>query len=341
MNRGSARLLRYISALVALGVLLIVIVTAKPAEVWDALQNVEGTRPWVVIALNLVVIALFTARSQLILARMGHAVPLQVLVPASILGNVAGALTPGGSGEILRAAALQRSAGLRLADAVTLVAYERVLSTYLLLLSTLACLAATNLDAAPATIVIAVCAALVLLPWLCAVVILPRLPKAETVQPRNLMSKVLRYGLQLAAEIRVLLTNAPLLVAWSALTVCSFAVVALQFELVARSLGVPLSFLDGWIAFGGSGVASILSLLPLGVGIGDGSIAAIIQHAADVPFDLATATAVLIRATVTLPLIALAVLSYFYLLRFTAEMRADALAGDGVNASSQQGEELG
>ena len=33
----------------------------------------------IVIALNLVVVALFTARSQLILARMGHAVPLQVL----------------------------------------------------------------------------------------------------------------------------------------------------------------------------------------------------------------------------------------------------------------------
>lgn len=319
MNPGASRYLRYASAVIALGVLIFVIVTAKPGEVWDALKNVEGTRPWAVIALNLAVVALFTARSQLVLRRMGHAVPLPVLVPASILGNVAGALTPGGSGEILRATALQRSAGLRLGDAVTLVAYERVLSTYLLLLSTLACLALNNLSAGPAAAVVVLCALLVLLPWLCAVVVLPRLPRSEQIEGAGFVRQVLRLGLQLAAEIQVLLLNAGLLVIWSALTVVSFGIVGLQFQLAARSLGVHISLLDGWIAFGGSGVASIISLLPLGVGIGDGSIAAIIQHAGDVPFDLATATAVLIRATVTLPLIALAVGSYFYLLRFTAE----------------------
>jgi uncharacterized protein (TIRG00374 family) len=327
--------LRYISAAIALGVLVFVIVTARPAEVWDALKHVEGTRPWIVIALNLVVIALFTARSQLVLTRMGHAVPLKVLVPASILGNVAGALTPGGSGEILRAAALQRSAGLRLGDAVTLVAYERVLSTYLLLLSTLACLALDNLAAAPAAVVVILCALLVLLPWLCAVLVLPRLPRSDQIEGASFPRVVLRLGLQLAAEIRVLLMNAGLLVVWSVLTVVSFGVVALQFELAARSLGIDIGLLDGWIAFGGSGVASIISLLPLGVGIGDGSIAAIIQHAGDVPFDLATATAVLIRATVTLPLIALAVASYFYLLRFTAE--AEAPAANGASEVAQEG----
>lgn len=335
MSPGSARLLRYVSAALALGVLVFVIVTAKPGEVWDALKNVEGTRPWVVIALNLVVVALFTARSQLILVRMGHAVPLQVLVPASILGNVAGALTPGGSGEILRAAALQRSAGLRLGDAVTLVAYERVLSTYLLLLSTLACLALSGLSTAPAAVVVAVCCLLVLLPWVCAVVVLPRLPRADQVAGGGFVRQVLRFGLQLAAEIQVLLRNAGLLVVWSALTVVSFGVVALQFELAAESLGVSIDLLDGWVAFGGSGVASIISLLPLGIGIGDGSIAAIIQHTGDVPFDLATATAVLIRATVTLPLIALAVASYFYLLRFTAE--AAPAASNGMSETSQEG----
>jgi len=324
MTGGVARYLRYFGAALALVVLTFVIVTAKPGEVWDSLRTVEGRTPWVIIALNLVVVALFTARSQLVLQRMGHTVPLHVLVPASILGNVAGALTPGGSGEILRAAALQRSAGLRLGDTVTLVVYERVLSTYLLVLSTLACLALSTLSAVLGAVVVALCCALVLLPWLCAVVVLPRLPTAEALQGGGFVRQILRFGLQLAAEIRVLLMNAPLLVAWSALTVISFGVVALQFDLAAQSLGVPIGLLDGWIAFGGSGVASLLSLLPLGLGIGDGSIAAIIQQAGDVPFDLATATAVLIRATVTLPLIGLAVVSYFYLLRFrTDSVKAD------------------
>jgi uncharacterized protein (TIRG00374 family) len=318
MSQGSARLLRYASAVLALGVLVFVIVTAKPGEVWDALKHVEGTRPWLVIALNLAVIALFTARSQLILARMGHAVPLHVLVPVSVLGNVAGALTPGGSGEILRAAALQRSAGLRLSDAVTLVAYERVLSTYLLLLSTLACLALTNLEAGPAAAVVAVCALLVLLPWACAIVVLPRLPGAEQITGGGFPRVILRFGLQLAAEIQVLLMNAGLLVIWSALTVATFAVVALQFELIARSIGHHIELVDGWIAFGGSVFATIATFLPLGVGVGDGSIAAILHHEG-VPLDAAAAIAVLVRVLTTLPLLGLAVASYFYLLRFRSE----------------------
>jgi uncharacterized protein (TIRG00374 family) len=321
-TRSTGRILRYASAVLAIGVLAFVIVTAKPAEVRDALKDVEGSRPWLVIALNLVVIALFTARSQLVLNRMGHSVPLHVLIPASILGNVAGALTPGGSGEILRAAALQRSAGLRLGDAATLVVYERVLSTYLLLLSTLACLAISNLAAGLAIAIVIVCCLLVLLPWLSAVVILPRMPAPDRVDGTGLFAKVLRYGLQLASEIRILLMNAGLLVVWSVLTLASFGVVALQFQLAARSLNVPIDVLDGWIAFGGSGVASIISLLPLGLGVGDGSIAAIIQETGNVSFDRATATAVLIRATVTLPLIALAIASYLYLQRFTADSNA-------------------
>jgi uncharacterized protein (TIRG00374 family) len=310
------RLLRYASIIVGIFVLLFIIVTAKPAEVWEALRDVKGTTAWAVILLNLPVVALFSLRSHLVLRRMGHRVPLHVLVPASILGNVAGALTPAGSGEILRATALQRSAGLRLGDAVTLVAYERVLSTYLLVLSTLACIAMTSLAPPTAAVVVVACSMLALLPWLFAMVVLPRMPGADAVTGSGLMHKVLRYGLQLAFEIRVLLTSAFLLVAWSLLTLATFAVIALQFELAARSIDVKIGLLDGWIAFGGSGVASIISLLPLGLGIGDGSIAAIIHEAGDVAFDRATATAVLIRATVTLPLIALAVASYFYLLRF-------------------------
>lgn len=323
-----SRILRVAGVAVAIAILVFVVVAARPGEVWNALKEVEGGKPWAVIGLNVVVVALFTARSRLLLARMGHVVPLRILVPVSVLGNVAGALTPGGSGEVLRAAALQRSSGLRLGEAVTLVAYERVLSTYLLLLSTLACLAIAGLPVLVAAAAVLSCCVFVLLPWLCAVALLPRLPAAASIDGGGLPRTALRYGLQLANEIQSLLRSPGLLVAWSALTVASFAVVAWQFQLVAASLGVPIDVVDGWIAFGGSGVASILSVLPLGLGVGDGSIAAIIHQIGDVPFQRATATAVLIRATVTLPLILLAVLSYLYLLR-VAPPSAPLTQGEG------------
>jgi len=330
VGRGLARYLRYVGAVLALAVLAFVIVTAKPAEVWEALKGVDAATVAVVLALNLVLIALFTARSQLLLRHMGHIVPLPVLVPATVLGNVAGAITPGGSGEILRALALQRSAGLRLADAATLVVYERVLSTYLLLVSTLACLALTNLDAMAAAAMVALCCLLVLLPWLCARVLLPRLPAAEAINGAGFLRQVLRYGLRLAFEIRILLTSAPLLVAWSSLTLASFAVVAFQFDLLARSIDVEISIFDGWIAFGGSVFATIASFLPLGIGVGDGSIAAILNQTG-VPFNQATAIALLVRALTTLPLILLAVVSYFALLRFRAQS-ANASVQESLDA---------
>lgn len=334
MTGGRARMLRYLGFLIAAAVLAFVIIAARPAEVWKALGDVQGTKPWLVIALNLVVIALWTARSMLLVRHMGHRMPFSVLLPVTILGNVAGSLTPGGSGEVLRAAALQRSAGFRLGESVTLVAYERVLSTYLLGLSTLASLALISLGAGLAAVVVLACLVFAFVPWVCAVLLLPRLPASSAVEPAGLPRKLLRYGLALAEELRVLLVSLPLLLAWSVLTVLSFAVIAWQFSLVAGSLAVDLDVLQSWIAFGGSGFAAIVSLLPLGIGVGDGSIAAIIHQAASVPFERATATAVLIRATVTLPLLLLAFVSYVLLQRM-------ARPGQSTAAEGRQGTQPG
>ncbi len=318
MSSGRARIFRYLGFVIALAVFASVVVAARPADVWDALGQVEGSKPWIAVALNLVIMLLWTLRSMLVLRQMGHSITLPVLLPVTVLGNVAGSLTPGGSGEVLRAAALQRSAGLGFGESVTLVAYERVLSTYLLLLSTVACLSLVSLSAAAGVAVAAVCAVLVLAPWLSAVFLLPRLPAAPEVAGAGLPRKLLRYGLRLATEIQGLLVSLPLLLAWSALTVASYGLVALQFQLIAASLGVHIDLLEGLVTFGGSGFAVIASLLPLGLGVGDGSIAAIINQLAGVPFERATAVAVLVRAAITLPLLAAALLSYMYLMRSTA-----------------------
>ena len=333
MSEGQQRFFRLLSLVVALVVLTFVIVTANPREVWETLKRVEPGTAVATMLLNLPVVALFTLRSRLVLDRMGYSVPLSVLAPASVLGNVAGALTPAASGELLRASALQRNAGLSFQDGLSLVAYERLFSTYLLALSTLACLAATSLAPAAGIAFALVCAGCALLPWALATFIVRELPSAESIRRPGLVFDVLRYVLGMAGQVWSLLKDLRLTAGWSTLTVLSFALVALQFHLAARSAGVELDLLDAWVTFGGAGLAAIASLLPLGLGIGDGSIAAIIT-ATGVPFDEATAVAVLIRATVTLPLIVLAAASYFYLLR-----SAPASSSQASSASTEREED--
>ena len=311
-----SKLLKLVSVAVALLVLAFVLLTAHPREIWENLRGVDAGLLVLVALLNLPVCALFTLRSWLVLKRMGHDVPGAVLLPASVLGNVAGALTPAASGEILRATALQRSGGIALSDALTMVAYERLVSTYLLVLSTIACVALASLSMVAGVAVAVVCVALTLVPWLAATLILPRLPRADSINGVGLVAQGMRYGLAMVDAVRVLLKDLRLLLTWSVPTLASFALVALQFHLVARAAGAHLSFVDAWTAFGGSGVAAIASLLPFGLGIGDGSMAAIFARTG-IALERGAAIVVLIRAAVTLPLVLLATLSYAYLSRRT------------------------
>jgi len=247
------------------------------------------------------------------LRRMGHTVPLRVLVPATIVGNVAGALTPAASGELLRAGALQRSGGLSLEEGLVLVAYERLLSTYLLVLSTLGCLALAELTLSAGITVAVLCAAFAFAPWLLATTF-PRLPSPAAIPGENAIASVGRYAVAMVGQVWALFRNVRLLASWSALTLLTFAMISLQFSLVARSLGEDLGLVDAWVAFGASGVAAIASFVPFGLGVADGSLAALLSRTG-IPFERATAVALLVRAAVTLPLVIAAVISYVVLLR--------------------------
>lgn len=304
--------LRLLSFGVAALILAFVLITADPREIWQTLKAVQRGAIGAVILLNLPVLALFTARSLLVLRRMDHTMPLPVLASASVLGNVAGALTPAASGEVLRAGALQRYGALTLQDAIALVAYERLFSVYLLVLSTVACLALSGLSIGLGTAVAILCGAGGLFPWTLARFLVPRLPDPTVISGNGWLFTGLRYLLSMSAQVWALLKDLRLTLCWSSLTLVSFGLVALQFRLLARGAAADLSFLDAWVTFGASGIATIASLLPLGLGIGDGSIAAIL-HATGIPLDRSTAIAVLVRAAITLPLVLMAGASYVYL----------------------------
>ena len=101
MTARQTLMLRLLSLGVAIAVLALVLASAEPGEIWRALRDVE-VRPLVAVTLlNLPVCLLFSLRSLLVLKRLGYVVPWLVLLPASVLGNVAGALTPAGA-TILR-----------------------------------------------------------------------------------------------------------------------------------------------------------------------------------------------------------------------------------------------
>src|SRR5438067_12868412 len=94
--------LRILQLVIATAVVAFLIVTAKPAEIWVTLKEVDLAKACAALLMNVPVILLASWRSALILRRMGHKVPLRVLVPTTLVGYVAGAVTPVASGELLR-----------------------------------------------------------------------------------------------------------------------------------------------------------------------------------------------------------------------------------------------
>ena len=60
-----------------------------------------------VLALNVPIVALWVVRSHWVLARLGYRLPLISLAAVTTVGNVAGTLTPGGAGDVLRGVALK------------------------------------------------------------------------------------------------------------------------------------------------------------------------------------------------------------------------------------------
>src|SRR5258708_3581126 len=71
-----------------------------------------------VMMLNVPVMVLLTVRSDLVLKHLGYYVPWNTLLPLTVLGNVAGSLTPAASGEFLRARGLCSHAAISAEDGI-------------------------------------------------------------------------------------------------------------------------------------------------------------------------------------------------------------------------------
>ena len=303
------QLLSWLAGLLVVGVILW---QSSPNEIWLQLHHVRVG--WLVasFAMNFPILMLAPLRSGMVLRRLGHRAPLKSLIPATILGFVAGSLTPAAAGDFLRPAALRAASGLDFERGIALVLYERAVSFYILLVTTLACLAIANLPLRGQALIVVAAGLSLLGPWAAGHLILSHLPHARAGPPSGRLAALLDRMLAMGSNVRFLLQDLKLLFAWSFLTVLLFACIALEIELLGKSISLDLSLIDAWLAYGGYAFATIGSLLPLGLGIGDGSLAAVL-HALGATLEQGASAAILLRATSTLPQIVLAVGCYFYL----------------------------
>src|SRR5688500_14397646 len=97
---------RLLHLALATAVVAFVVLSSRPADIWTALRDFDPWFALLAILLNVPVAVLAPLRSALVFRRLGHHVPAGVLIPTTIVGFVAGGLTPGASGELLRAGPL-------------------------------------------------------------------------------------------------------------------------------------------------------------------------------------------------------------------------------------------
>jgi hypothetical protein len=248
-----------------------------------------------------------------------------VLIPTTILGFVAGGVTPAATGGLLRVGALRDQAGVPPEQTVAVVLYERVLAMYLLGLTTAVIFIAGR---APLVVGVATGAGglgLCFLPWLSATALWP-FPASYSGEGR--IAGAVSRIVEMAAQIRFLLRDAVLLAQWSLVTIAMLLLIATQYWLVARGISGAISFDEAWLAFGLSTFAAVLSLIPLGLGVLDGSLAAALSRLG-MTLEEGGAAALLVRGVTTVPLVIGAFACYVYLQRAIAPKKQSNAPGIG------------
>jgi uncharacterized membrane protein YbhN (UPF0104 family) len=319
--------LRFLHLAVAAVIVGFVVWKAGTTDIRRALEDMNPRLFAAALALNLPLLALFPLRSHFVLRRLGARVPPRVLIPASILGSIAGSMTPASSGELLRTAVLRTHADLAIEDGLALVAYERVLSLWMLTVGTAASAPFFVLDRPLALAVSASLLPLFGAP-IVARLLLIWLPAADDDPRPGKLAAIVRSLQRVATRLRLLLGDLRLLSIWSLITVMMFAIATAQLWLLSRSLSHSINPGEAWVAFGASQLAAIASLLPFGLGSLDGSLAAIL-HKFGLTLEQGAATALLLRLAVTIPYAIIALACYVYLQRIgstTTGAPADTLA---------------
>ena len=305
---------------IALGVVLVALLLWR-ARVWDLGDTLGDFNPVtavVVVLINLPVVAVLAFRTHLVLRRLGYDASTLSLIPISAVGNVAAVVTPGATGDIIRAPFLKGHYAVSYSDGIATIVYERAYSFCILCLST-ALVAAWNVAPAPLRIAIPFIGLPALV--LPAVAAMPLVSlgawAGKTSTTKFWGVRPLAHTLNLGEgrwvqSLATLMRDMRLSVLFAGLTTAIFAAVVLQLWLIADALSISLSAGEASVAMGVSVVVGIVSFLPLGLGVLDWTLTALLEHAG-ASVASATSVAILYRATNSLPAGLLGVLAYVYL----------------------------
>jgi uncharacterized protein (TIRG00374 family) len=278
------------------------------------------TRPWEVfeteadwrlliaaVALNVVVVAAWTIRSERLLAAIGHPLGLAALVPIVSFANTINNLTPASSGEALRAVILRRRHDVPLSRSTAIILVERLWAIWIMALSA---------GAAALGILVPAHSLLVVGGWVTATAMIfaPAVAYRLGLRPAMAVAKVIDAGperrrrVRLAAFLTEIDTSLATLLAspgvasvFVASTAVVFTATAVQLWLILFALGHVVPLLATWAALGLGTIAGVLSALPFGLGAADVVVTGLLVGLG-VPAAAAAAAALLLRATVTLPL---------------------------------------
>ena len=306
---------------IGVGAALVVLLLWR-ARIWELGDNLGDFSVWAavcVLLLNLPAIGLLAVRTHLVLRRLGYNASPLALAPISALGNVAAVVTPGATGDIIRAPFLKGHHAVSYSDSFATIVYERSYSFCILCLSTLL-VVAWNVAPNGLRIGIPVVGLLVLaVPALAAMPLLSLSAWAGRTSSTGFwVLKPLLHALKLgegrwAQSLATLLRDLRLSVIFAALTIAIFAALVLQVWIISDSVSVRLSAGEASVALGASVAAGIASFLPLGLGVLDWTLTAVLEHAG-ASVASATSVAILYRATNSLPAGLLGLLGYAYLI---------------------------
>lgn len=301
---------------IALGLLAVV---SWQGKVWDLPETMRGL-DWrvaaAVLALNVPIVALWVVRSYWVLARLGYRLPLISLAAVTTVGNVAGTLTPGGAGDVLRGVALKDRHELPAHVAASAVLYERLYIPVLMVLTLVAAGAVSVLADRPLAVGLVSAAGLViavasvrLYPLLAAVLRRLASGKVRTPRKRRRWTDWMGSLGEVNEVLAALFGDLRLAFRFTLLTVAVYALTTAQVWLLLDAAGSDASASQSWLAYGTASLVGMLSVLPGGVGIWDATLSFVLAgHGVEIAS--AAATALLLRALSTVPLGLLAVASY-------------------------------
>jgi uncharacterized membrane protein YbhN (UPF0104 family) len=290
-------------------ILGVLIWRSNPREVWESLGEASAGAIAAVVLLNIPATLLRAARARRVLLCLGSAVPMRRMVPVQLAGQTLSWLTPAASGDLSRAWFWHRQDDVPLTDGVVTVLYERVYSLLLLAVVGAACLAPGALGPVGSLVTVAVVALAAMLPWFTATTAIGRATGRLVVGGvarlpglRSRSAVVARSG----RDLSTLFASRRLGAEFTLLTLGVLLVSGLQVLLLVDTLGAGVGLAVAIAVYGLSQAGSSVSSLPFGIGVGDAIVVGLLT-ARGMSFDSATAVAVLLRATVTLPIAAAAV----------------------------------